>query len=244
MINHHHIKIAILYHIFYEDIGSIVCSELRPFLNYNSIFLFNICNDTPGKRSIIALLKKEFPGCHIICTGNKGKDIGGKLCLLQLLFTLNVNIELIVFLHDKKSLHALNSITWKKDLLKIITLDNIDRITKKFEMNDCGIVATSEYIRKEPFTEGNFSGINGSILSKILVEVDLHPKSYSFVAGTMFWAKAKPFEDFFKLNNPLQIRNTLENGNVLDSFSGTVTHAWERIFSWIVTTKGLLIKGI
>ena len=60
----------------------------------------------------------------------------------------------------------------------------------------------------------------------------------------MFWTKAKPIMDFFKNYNPLEIRMDLEDGNVLDNFNGTTTHAWERLLSWIVTNQGLTIKGI
>ena len=44
-------------------------------------FLFNICTETPGKEGIYVMLKSRFPGCIIINTSNKGKDIGAKLAL-------------------------------------------------------------------------------------------------------------------------------------------------------------------
>jgi hypothetical protein len=36
----------------------------------------------------------------------------------------------------------------------------------------------------------------------------------------------------------------LESGNVLDSDNGTITHAWERLFGWIITSAGYKIAGI
>jgi hypothetical protein len=112
------------------------------------------------------------------------------------------------------------------------------------ENNQCGLIATEEYIITEAFEDGSFSGINGSLLTAILARYSIQPTNYLFVAGTMFWAKAKPVNDFFNKHNPLEIRQQLEDGNVLDNFSGTVTHSWERLLSWIVTSQHYSINGI
>ena len=238
-------KIAVLYHVFYEDSYEKVCVELEPLISSETTFLFNICSETPDKKLITAVLRNKFKGCYIINTSNKGKDIGAKLALLQLFLQLQIDADYLLFLHDKKSLQALKSATWKKELLKIITPENILQTMKIFqENNDCGIIATEEYIIEELFEEGAFTGINGSILTELMVKYQLSPTSYSFVAGTMFWAKVKPVKDFFNKYNPVEIRKELEDGNVLDNFSGTVTHSWERLLSWIITSQHYSIKGI
>lgn len=238
-------SIAILYHIFYEDSCEKVCQELGSLHHYQTTFLFNLCGDTPNKIGMRKTLKDNFPHCFIITTSNKGKDIGAKLALLQLYMQLELTADYLLFLHDKKSLQALKSATWKKDLLKIISPESIQQTIKIFQQNnDCGIVATEEYIIKEHLEEGRFSGINGAILTQLMLQYQLKPATYSFVAGTMFWAKSKPIINFFKQHNPLQIRKELEDGNVLDNFSGTITHSWERLLSWIVTSQGYSIKGI
>jgi lipopolysaccharide biosynthesis protein len=92
--------------------------------------------------------------------------------------------------------------------------------------------------------EGQFIGNNKNILNNLLGNYQIKPSSFAFVAGTMFWARAKPMKDFFCSYDPLEIRKDLEDGNVLDNFSGTITHSWERVLSWIITSKGFLIKGI
>lgn len=236
--------IAVLYHIFYEDSVGQVVTELEPLLAYDSVFLFNICSSSPDKLLITNTLKQRFPGCYILYTSNKGKDIGGKLALVQLLLQLQIEPTLLLLLHDKKSLQALKSSRWKQQLLKIIDPENITEVIKKFNDRQCGMVATAEYIRKEETDDGQLAGINGPILVRLLAEYNVEPGKYVFAAGTMFWARAKPFLDFFESHNPLEIRKELENGNVLDNFSGTITHSWERFFSWIVTSNGLTIKGI
>ena len=240
----HQTYITVFYHIFYEDTLENICAELEPLLNKDAIFLFNICSDTPGRKFITKLLKQKFAGCYIISTTNKGKDIGGKLALMALFLQLKIQTDIILLLHDKKSLQALKSNTWKKDLMKIISAENITRVLQYFDDQACGIVATNEYKISEHFENGSFTGTNSSLISIMLKEYKITPPDFSFVAGTMFWLRAKPFVDFFMQHNPLQIRGVLEAGNVLDNFSGTLTHSWERAFSWIVTSKGYFIKGI
>ncbi|MDB5277545.1 MAG: hypothetical protein JWR61_2500 [Ferruginibacter sp.] len=237
--------IAVLYHIFYEDSCDLICQELKSLNKQETIFLFNICIDTPDKINISKILKDRFPHCIIITTSNKGKDIGAKLALLQLFLQLQIEADYLLFLHDKKSLQALKSATWKKDLLKIISPDGIGQTMKIFQENQsCGIIATEEYIIKELFEQGLFSGTNGSILTALMTKYEIRPPSYSFVAGTMFWARAKPVNDFFRRHCPLEIRKELEDGNVLDNFYGTVTHTWERLLSWVITSQHYSIKGI
>lgn len=239
------IKIAVLYHIFYEDTFENVGEELKPLSLFEATFFFNICSETPDKKSIIAALRNTFPGCYIISTSNKGKDIGAKLALLQLFLELQAEAAYLLFLHDKKSLQALKSNTWKQGLLKIISPEGIQKSMKIFqETNACGLIAANEYIITEPFEDGQFSGINGQILESLTVKYNAKPASFAFVAGTMFWAKAKPVKDFFQQHNPLEIRKNLEDGNILDNFSGTLTHSWERVLSWIITCQGYSIKAI
>lgn len=237
--------IIVLYHIFYEDSCETVCSELLSLLPYQPVFLFNICADTPGKNMMAKQLKQAFPDCCVMYTSNRGKDIGGKLALMQLLLTAGIHADYLLLLHDKKSLQALKSATWKNDLLKIILPANLDIILQCFRHNnDCGLIATKDYIISEPVEGSRFTGKNGSLLKSLQQQYNINPASFEFVGGTMFWARAAPLLRFFSLYNPLEIRKQLENGNVIDNFSGTLTHSWERLLSWIITTEKLYIKGI
>ena len=237
--------IAVLYHIFYEDSYEVVCKELQPLQKYSPVLLFNICTDTPGRKNMAKQLKQTFPGCFVIFTSNRGKDIGAKLALFQLLLQLEMNTDYILLLHDKKSLQALKDITWKNDLLKIILPGNIETILQCFQQNkNCGLIAAKKYIITEPIENNQFTGMNGTLLERLLVSYDIKPASFEFVGGTMFWARATPLLEFFMRHNPLEIRKELENGNVIDNFSGTTTHSWERLLSWIVTAEKFYIKGI
>lgn len=190
-------------------------------------------------------LKNKFPGCFVIFTSNTGKDIGAKLAMLQLLLQLDINPDYLLLLHDKKSLQALKSASWKNDLLTILQPVQIETILQAFAQDsNCGMVAAKKYILKEPVENNSFTGKNAAHLREQMDNYGIHTADLSFVAGTMFWARASPLLQFFRQHNPLAIRKKMETGNVIDNFSGTVTHSWERLLSWIITAQKLHIRGI
>ena len=190
-------------------------------------------------------LKSKFDGCYIIFTSNRGKDIGAKLAMIQLILQLNYSPGLLLLLHDKKSLQALKSASWKNDLLTIINPVQVETVFEYFDQGkQCGAVAAKKYIQKEPFEGDSFIGKNATILKPQMDQYGIQTTDFSFVAGTMFWARTEPLLQFFREHNPLGIRKSLETGNVIDNFSGTVTHSWERLLSWIITAQKLYIRGI
>jgi lipopolysaccharide biosynthesis protein len=238
-------KVAVLYHIFYEDTIYLVIEELERLSDFQVFFLFNISSDAPNQLEIKGTLLKHFPDSIITISGNKGKDVGGKLLLISTYIQLGIEVDWIIFLHDKKSLQALNAKTWKTGLLKIIDPAQLERINTIISSDSgFGIIAANNYVMKELREQGEFIGNNGPILTRLLKEYKISCNNFEYVAGTMFWAKASILMDFFKKHDPLRIRQTLEEGNVIDNFGGTYTHSWERILSWIIISRGLNIKKI
>jgi lipopolysaccharide biosynthesis protein len=238
-------KVAVLYHIFYEDTIDHIEEQLKPLNYFDPFFFFNISVDTPDQSKIRECLSKDFPGVIITSSSNKGKDIGAKLLLLSACIQFNLKPDWFVFLHDKKSLQALNARTWKNDLFKIIDESSIEAVDKVLSNpTTFGIIATENYVQTEKKQNGKFASKNGQIMDELVLKYKISCENFSYVAGTMFWAKADVLLDFFNQNDPLEIRQSLENGNVLDNFSGTYTHSWERMLSWIILSGGLTIKTI
>jgi lipopolysaccharide biosynthesis protein len=129
--------------------------------------------------------------------------------------------------------------------MKIIERQQSQIIFNYFDSHKyCGLIAAKEYIVNGNIKDENSTNTNSEKIIEITERYKIAPPSHQFVAGTMFWVRARPFEDFFTKNDPLEIRKSLEDGNVLDNFSGTFTHSWERLFSWIVTSGGYKIHGI
>jgi lipopolysaccharide biosynthesis protein len=238
-------KIAVLYHIFYEDSITHIKEELKSLDHFQTSYFFNISSDTPNQFEIRETLLNDFPAAVITISSNKGKDIGGKLLLISTCIATGIEPDWIIFLHDKKSLQALNAKTWKNDLLKIVQKEHLGKIDAIIsDEREYGIIATKNYVRREKQQEGIFAGNNGPILSQLVKEYKIACTPYDYVAGTMFWTKASVLLAFFKKFDPLKIRQTLEEDNVVDNFTGTFTHSWERMLSWIVTSEGLKIKTI
>ena len=237
-------KIAVLYHVFYEDSIDLIAEELNGLSDLSVAYFFNICSDTPNQMEIKRRLAGHFPGSVITISSNKGKDIGGKLVMLNICIQAGFKPDWFIFLHDKKSLQALNPEIWKNDLFRIVAKAQMNDILKAIADEHCGIIAANNYVIKEIREKGKFISNNGPLLAHLLEEYKIESNQFDYVGGTMFWARATAVVNFFSKNSPLKIRQTLEDGNVLDNFSGTITHSWERLFSWIITSQGLSIKTV
>lgn len=176
---------------------------------------------------------------------NLGKDIGGKLVLLDTYLHLKEKTEFIIFLHDKNSPHKIQNKQWQQKLFQIVEPDFITQALSFFKTNPkTGIIAGTESVRNEyDYSQQSFSGNNKSQLTQLRSDYGVNNTDYRHVAGTMFWARSLPLVSFFRKHSPLDIRKTLEEGNVMDEITGTVTHAWERMLSWIVSEQGYTIKG-
>jgi lipopolysaccharide biosynthesis protein len=227
-------RIILFTHCYYPNSGIGV--------NYELIS----CNDILKLTNFSNLSTPQINSDYIISSPNQGKDIGGKLALIDLTIKLKINADYYIFLHDKKSPHTTLGDIWREKLFKIIEPQNIEKIKNMFDEDDkLGIVAAKEFIVNEfDETTGNFNCTSNSILKELIKQYKLNLTNFDFVGGTMFWVKTEIFNNFFSRYNPLEIRATLEKGNVLDHDHGTYTHAWERMFSWIATDQGYKIKGI
>jgi hypothetical protein len=179
-------------------------------------------------------------------TNNVGKDLGGKLFLFQVLLENNISDDYIIFLHDKNSPQVINGKQWKNKLWSIAEPQKIKEAISIFEKHkSVGIIANkSAIIDPEKTGETYAYATNKGILFKEAKKYGILPQDKSFVAGTMFIARLGPYLDFFNIHHPLEIRANMEKGNVLDLEQGTLTHSWERMLSWIVTSKKYTIASI
>ena len=236
---------AILLHIYYKESWKSYFKE-----NFSAIkdrpfhLLVNLSIDMEDKGAVIADIKQDFSEAFIIETPNVGKDIGGKLALIDLFIRMNIQADHLVLLHDKKSPQAITGDRWRDILLKIINPDVIDTIYKSFSRDDrLGIAGAKEFIMDE-YSKENRSRNNGEIAFRLAESYGIETKDHRFIAGTMFWIRTPLFKTFFSVNPPLECRKKLEAGNVMDTENGSLTHSWERVFCWIATARGYKIKGV
>lgn len=246
-------KVSIYFHNYYGQHKywlEFFCAQMTvPFdLYYNIVTesIYNIKEDTDelyrqSSRMSSDLLRKLV----IRLSANQGKDIGGKLILIDATLHLQRETGIILFFHDKQSPHKVQNEQWRRKLFRIVEQDFTAKALAGFD-NDpqTGIIAAADSIQSELANDGTYTGNNGQQVNELRSRFGLRNKDHRFVAGTMFWARSKPVLDFFRLNPPLDIRQTLEPGNVMDESTGSYTHTWERMLSWIVTEQGYKIRGI
>jgi lipopolysaccharide biosynthesis protein len=235
-------KCAVLYHNYYSIDG---INEVRETIKQNSdqniLLLCSVSEKLALNNKLVNTPDEKF-----VVSTNMGKDIGGKLLLIDLFLQLYSNVPYIIFLHDKKSYHKLSGTFEKKKLFEIINPANFKTILKMFESDPrVGIVCNKDVIKNEYNKhDDTFNTPNSALLKQLMKEYNIKTTDYNFVAGTMFWIKASLITDFFTRFNPIKVRSTLEGGNMLDAAHGTITHSWERLLSWIVTSKGFTLQGI
>ena len=177
---------------------------------------------------------------------NLGKDIGGKLVLLDACLREGIDDDYQVFLHDKKSPYKAEGQQWGDKLFRITETPFVEKTLTFFrEHPDVGIIASADSIMNEyDFPTKSFASNNRTQLEMLRVAYNIDNKDYRYVAGTMFWVRSLPLLDFFRLHPPLEIRKTLEKGNIMDENGGSMTHAWERMLSWLIFAQDFAIKGL
>jgi lipopolysaccharide biosynthesis protein len=213
-------------------------------------FSFNLFYNIVGN-SLYNLEKESIPEdlpfrLFVRRSPNQGKDIGGKLVLLDAYLRLGIQSDYLLFLHDKKSPYKIQSDEWHKNLFGIVEPGFAKKALKQFaEDRSTGLITTAEAIKNEyDFTTGAFISRNDDLLQQWQSRLSVYPPDHRYAAGTMFWAREAPLLSFFRKTPPLEIRKELETGNVLDEHNGTHTHAWERLLSWLIFAQGYTIKGL
>ena len=231
-------------HIYYDNSWTEIRDKLRNFNNGRNYFLFSISEGCIMKSKIIEDIKETFANAYFLVTPNVGKDIGGKLALIDLYLFLGIKSSYMVMLHDKQSLHSLIGESWKNELFKVFDINNLPLIMDLFRDPTVGVVGTKKWIINEydPVT-GNFKN-NNQVSKRLLKQFHISIENFDFMGGCIFWIKSSIIEEFFTKNNSILMRGDLEAGNVMDLHGERVAHTWERMFSWIAANDGYRIEGI
>jgi lipopolysaccharide biosynthesis protein len=238
-------KIAVFAHLYYPESVDDFILHLKDISIYKPDFYFNL-GPSSNRELQIKKIRTHFPKAYILDSPNIGKDVGGKLALLELYRILNLQSDYMLFIHDKQSPQVIHGEKWKNELLEILKINEIKQVISIFESEPkVGIIGSLKHISNEYDVKNKkFNTKNDTILRECIGKFKFTAEEFLFIAGNMFWVRAPIFERFFKENNPLILRSGLEEGNVLDTESGTYTHSLERVFSWIALNQGFSIRGI
>lgn len=233
--------ISVLIHLYYPESLKTILPQIGAELLKKAKLYINLVSNVPFDESLL----EQYSDATILRTPNVGKDIGGKLALIDSLLFQGDDSEYWVFLHDKNSPHTPTGQYWRESLFSIATNQNLNKILDILKSPAVNVVTNKNFINNEwNAAKRKFETINNEIIFELLEKYKITPSSYQFAAGTMFWAKSAPLRDFFSKNAPLSIRATLEKGNVLDHHFGTNAHSWERLLSWISLGNTTAIAGI
>jgi lipopolysaccharide biosynthesis protein len=237
---------TIICHLFNADLAEDMLNRLQIFNRPGNFFFFNVQENTPAHQEIIKLIRKDFPSSYILQCPHKGRDIGAKLTMINLMLLLNINSEHTLIIHDKKSLYSADGKRWANELSKIIAPGNLDKVDDIFKKNeDVGIVCSVNYIQNEyVWNSDSFLSNSNSQIKTVVRKYQIKADNYDFVAGNIFWIRSALLKNFFKERSIPMIKTELERNNILDFNKGTFIHAWERVMSWIATSQGQRIYGI
>jgi lipopolysaccharide biosynthesis protein len=234
--------VSLLVHIYYRESLQEFSEKISKIRKYVDRVYVNLVRENFFEFNNLAI-PEDF--C-VVASPNKGKDIGGKLVLMARYLMDDKRSRYILMLHDKKSPQSPMAGFWSKNLFRIADPELIPGIIETFDKNDdAGIVCSSTYVRNEwNKKKAGFESSNDSILRQLIDQYHFKLTDHSYVAGTMFWVRSELFENFFTQHNPLNIVKTLEAGNIMDTQNSSLTHAWERMLSWICTSQNAKIYGV
>jgi lipopolysaccharide biosynthesis protein len=239
-----HYQYVMLCHLFYEDGLDEFLAKLKKVENEDRLLLFNLHRNVADKYK--ETVKRNFPGCLIFTFPDKGRDIGAKLFLLNVCFSLGISASYAILLHDKKSPHLSNGKQWSEELLQILKRDNIEKkIPQIFTANpDAGIIGSSNFIKDEYDKQRKkFNCTSNRQIKELLSKYRIRLSDYKFVAGSIFVMRYDALKAFFQEpgRSVTGVIADMEEGNALDFSRGTYIHAWERLLPWIATSQGYKI---
>lgn len=225
-------KVAAVVHIFYPELAN----ELKRLLmNIPCAVDVFISTTDADKKSVIEQAFSDFDKGNVTIKvfENRGRDIAASFVGFKEIYK---RYEVCVHIHSKKSPHAKSRLAgWREHLYKNLlgSPEIVSGILKILSDKRVGLVFPQYFnpIRVSINWGENYLGTK-KFLHGLGVEMD-NRHLIEFPAGSMFWFKPKALA-------PL-----LESGLTFDDFpeecgqvDGTIAHAIERAFLFIVETAG------
>ena len=243
-------RISILFHNYYGQdqewasfIGKNIISDHVLYVNTVRDSYYRLKEDA-AMSGEAAFLEKDT-NRHIVWrqSGNVGKDIGGKLVLMDAFLRLQDKSEYLLLLHDKRSPYHVNRDMWASGLLSIAEKDGLTKALSSMEKDERIGMMTAENTITQEEGDDKYSR-ESSLVKGLLRNYQLNPPDLRFAAGAMFLVRASIYKDFFIKYSPLEIRGSLGESKVLDNEGPTIMHGWERMLSWIVTSAGYKLDSL
>ncbi len=189
-------------------------------------------------------IKQFKPEAHVLQVENKGYDVGP---FIEVLRSLDLDkYDYVLKIHTKGTVaenytringRRLNNKLWSRLLFDALLADveQVHNNLRQLATADTGMLSSAYLITDDKKLYRQFlPQINEILQNAGLPKVD----KFSFVAGTMFWARAG-------LLKPLQTYKLADfsatDGKVKE---GTLAHCFERLFGAIVQAQGFKLYGV
>lgn len=233
--------LAVHLHLYYEEQLDEILGRLK---NLQSVDYDLFVTMTCENKEISAKLKAFNPNVKIITVENRGYDVGP---FIEFLHHIDLNdYDYVLKLHTKgkhsKNYTHLNNMRFDNALWGKVLWDALlaspHRVQKDMDTlqkPNIGMLASKYCINKE---ERNYKKLLTQINQK-LEAIGLNKTDKpEFVAGSMFYAKAKLLKPLLKLNlNDF----ALTDAKVKE---GTLAHVMERVIGEIIKEQGYEIYGV
>jgi lipopolysaccharide biosynthesis protein len=234
-------SLSFFIHVYYAGSWKLILEKCADLMTGAENIIVTACHD-----EVISEIKAETPEAVVLKVPNKGKDIGGKLAAISYYLNFCRPTAYLAFLHDKISPQTLNAEYWFDRLYEIFSEKKFSTILSRFETDKkTGLAGSKSFLKNEyNKTRKRFDTTNNEILQELIKRYDLGSDEHNYIGGTIFIVRNEIFTRFFSQHSALQIRASLETGNVLDLDTGTQTHSWERLFCLIAQNQGYKVIGV
>jgi lipopolysaccharide biosynthesis protein len=222
---HRGIRIAVVLHLFYDDLWEEIASFLR-----NIPIAFDLFVSVPRENlaAMQAQIHRSYPGARIFGVRNVGRDVAPFLIVLPLV--LSGHYTAVCKVHSKKG--PIEPDTWRRLLLQGLLGSKhlVSKILNAFQSYpDLSLVGP-----RDLYVSGPALMVEDRPKVETL-SLRLYPgcqllAEWGFFAGTMFWART----DFLaKLSLAVRDEVPFEHDNT--RIGGQYAHAFERIFGLMAT---------
>ena len=219
------LKIAVVVHVFYEDLLPEISLRLHAIQDPFDL----IVTVSPGS-SLAKRVLASWPMAEIREVPNSGRDIGPFLNVLPLI--LQRGYDVVCKLHTKRG--ATEPDTWRHMLLEGVLGNKaqVRQILGWFENDpDLTTVGPNElYLAGERFIGPNAATLE-SLFRRIVGKNASIPSEWGFFAGSMFWIRPEVLRGL----ETLDLLPELEEDNNLND--GQLAHAVERLFGLLATSS-------
>ena len=234
--------LAVHLHLYYLNQLSEILEYLKS-LNGQSydLFVTMVEQNVEAEKSI----KSFKPDANVMIVPNQGYDVGP---FIEFLHKIDLDqYEYVLKIHTKKNASedyiVLNRCPMDGKLWKKVLFDSLLKNRKRVESNlafldknpRVGMLSSKYCITGEKITwQHLLPGINRALTDCGFDKTD----KVSFVAGTMFYMRAKLLRPFlrYSLKDFSPTQSTVKDG--------TLAHILERLFGLVVTAQGYTLHGI